>query len=97
MRDMKKKIRAGRNLTAHKKGYKSTISGGQSKSPGRRIEGGSDVFDTVLGIRDILVRIRIHGYLWLIDPDRIQVRLRLLSFSDFKDNLPEGIFSLFKN
>ncbi len=77
MRDIKKKIRAGPILTAHKKDYKNTISRRQSKSPGRRIEGGSDVFDAVLGIRDILVRIRIRtSDLW--------IRIRLLSSNDFK-------------
>ncbi len=42
----------------------------------------SKCFSTVLGIRDILVRIGILGsdpYLWLLDPDPTPV------FMDFKD------------
>ncbi len=54
------------------KGMMVKLTGGEG-------EGGKEA---VLGIRDILVRILIHGpYLWLMDPDpriRIQLRIRLL-------------------
>jgi hypothetical protein len=60
MRYIKKKIRAGPTLTAHKKDYKSTISGGPSKSPDYRM--GSEVISLMCTV-PVGTRSKKEGFL----------------------------------